>query len=354
VKRQYRFFFLLLAFANLMVGMLAGLGRLGWSVPVPEAYAHHGAIMVGGFLGSLIALEKVIPLKKPLFFIGPLLSAASIVVFIAGYFHAAVIMLIGAGVVFMLVYSLYLRQQYTSYLVVAFVGAACWTVGNVLLLWKKFYPMAFPWWMAFLLFTIVSERLELAKFLPVTQQAKRLLLALLAFFVVGILMPFHSAGTYVSGMALVCISLWLLRYDVIRITLQKQGLVRFTATALLIGYFCLLLQGIFLMTLNNASLGYDITVHTFFIGFVFSMIFAHGPIILPGVLGLAVKPYHPLFYVPLAGLIFSLAMRIAANVTLIDFSWRAISGWIGAGSILLYFLMMLVTTIKAVRHATAA
>ncbi len=354
MKRPYRFIFLIFAFANLIIGLLAGLGRLGWSVSIPEAYAHHGAIMVGGFLGSLIALEKVIPLKKPLFFIGPFLSAASIMVFIAGYFHEAVIMLIGAGIVFMLVYVLYIKQQYTTYLLVAFFGAACWTVGNVLLLWKRFYPMAFPWWMAFLLFTIVSERLELTRFLPVTQSAKRILLAFLAFFIVGILMPFHSAGTYVSGIAIVCISLWLLRYDVIRLTLRKQGLVRFTATALLIGYFCLLLQGIFLMTLNNASLGYDITVHTFFLGFVFSMIFAHGPIILPGVLGLMVKPYHPLFYVPLAGLIFSLAMRIAANVTLIDFSWRAISGWIAAGSILLYFLMIVVTTIKAVRHATAA
>lgn len=354
MKRLYRFFFLLLAFGNLIVGVLAGLGRLGWSVPVPEAYAHHGAIMVGGFLGSLIALEKVIPLKKPLFFIGPFLSAASILVLIAGYFHAAVIMLIVAGIVFMMVYSLYLRKQYTNYLVVAFFGAACWTVGNALLLWKKFYPMAFPWWMAFLLFTIVSERLELTKFLPVTRQMKRVLLALLAFFLVGVIMPFHSAGTYVSGMAMVCISVWLLRYDVIRLTLHKQELARFTATALLIGYFCLLLQGIFLMTLNNASLGYDITVHTFFIGFVFSMIFAHGPIILPGVLGLTVKPYHPLFYVPLAGLITSLAMRIAANVTLIDFSWRAISGWLAAGSIALYFLLMLVTTLKAIRHASTA
>jgi hypothetical protein len=351
VKRPFRFFFLLFAFANLIVGMLAGLGRLGWSAPVPEAYAHHGAIMVGGFLGSLIALEKVIPLKKPVFFIGPLLSAVSMVVFITGYFHEAVMMLIAAGIIFMAVYGLYLRQQYTSYLVVAFFGAACWTVGNVLLLWKKFYPMAFPWWMAFLLFTIVSERLELTKFLPVSQQAKRLLLAFLILFIVGIIMPFHSAGTYVSGAAMVCIGLWLLRYDVIRLTLRKEGLAKFIAIALLIGYFCLLLDGVFLMTLNNVSLGYDITVHTFFLGFVFSMIFAHGPIILPGVLGLTVKPFHPLFYMPLAGLMISLAIRIAANVLLIDFSYRAISGWIAAVSILLYFLMMLITTANAMRHA---
>ncbi|MBX2965707.1 MAG: hypothetical protein KF845_06140 [Cyclobacteriaceae bacterium] len=354
VKLPYRFFFLLFAFANMIVGLLAGLGRLGWAVPVPAAYVHHGAIMVGGFLGSLIALEKIIPLKKPLFFTGPVLSASSILVFTTGDFQEAVFMLIFAGVIFILVYVAYLRQHYSLYLVIALVGAGCWTVGNVLLLWKKFYPLAFPWWMGFLLFTIVSERLELSKFLPVSRQTKHLLLALLIFFLVGIIMPFHSVGTYVSGLALVCISLWLLRNDVIRLTIRKQGVVRFTATALLIGYFCLLLQGIFLITLRDSPLGYDITLHTFFVGFVFSMIFAHGPIILPGVLGLSVKPYSPLFYVPLIGLFFSLAMRIAANVTLIDFSYRGISGWVTAGSILLYFFILVATTIKAARHATSA
>jgi hypothetical protein len=352
--QAHRLTFVAFAVANLIIGMLSGLGRLGVVVPLPEAYVHHGAIMVGGFLGSLIALEKVIPLKQNVYFAGPLLSASAIVIFIVGDFQWAVIMLILASVVFILVYVAYLRKQYNWYLMLALMGAVCWLVGNCMLLWKRFYPLAFPWWMGFLLFTIVSERLELSKFLPVTSRQKNVLTVFLGLFLLSLLIPFHGAGTYLSGLVVVLISIWLMRYDVLRITLKKEGLTRFTAVALLCGYCALTLCGVFMITLVNASLGYDIVVHTFFIGFVFSMIFAHGPIILPGVLGLSVKPYHPLFYLPLITLLASLVMRIAADVTLLPYEYRALSGWVSMGSILLYFVLMLTFTIRAIRHAKAA
>ncbi len=339
-------FFLVFAFTNLIIGMFSGLGRFGVMMPIPEAYVHHGAIMVGGFLGSLIALEKVIPLRKKIFYLGPLVSASSILVFIFGSFQWAVVMLIVASVLFIVVYAAYLRKQFTLYLWLALVGAGCWLVGNVLLLSERFYPIAFPWWMGFLLFTIVSERLELSKFLPVSQLQKTILLGLLGLFLVGLTLPFHGIGTFPSGVSMVLISAWLMRYDVIRITLKKDGLVRFTAVALLCGYVALMLEGVFLIMLKEATLGYDILVHTFFLGFVFSMIFAHGPIILPGVLGLTVKPYHPLLYVPLIGLLLSLLLRISADVTLLPYEWRAYSGWISMVSILLYFILLLLITIR--------
>lgn len=340
-------FFLVFAFANLIIGMFSGLGRFGVMMPVPEAYVHHGAIMVGGFLGSLIALEKVIPLRKKIFYLGPLLSASSVFVFIFGSFQWAVGMLIVASVLFNVVYATYLRKQNTLYLWLALTGALCWLVGNALLLSERFYPIVFPWWMGFLLLTIVSERLELSKFLPVSQHQKNSLLGMLGLFLVGLILPFHGIGTYVSGLSLVLISIWLMRYDVIRVTLKKEGLVRFTAIALLCGYSALMLEGLFLIALNDTTLGYDIVVHTFFLGFVFSMIFAHGPIILPGVLGLTVKPYHPVLYVPLVSLLLSLLVRISANVTVLPYGWRAISGWITMASILTYFFLLLLITIRA-------
>ncbi|MDH4092504.1 MAG: hypothetical protein OEV74_16955 [Cyclobacteriaceae bacterium] len=352
MQLRIRPFFLLFAFSNLIIGLLSGLGRLGWSVPLPEMYVHHGAIMVGGFLGSLIALEKVIPLKKYGFFAGPLISASSIVVFLFGEFQFAVMMLIAASLVLLIVYAAYLKTQYNLYLLLAMLGSMCWFIGNVLLLWKRFYPMAFPWWVGFLLFTIVSERLELAKFLPVTRRNKNILVAFLGLFVLGIILPFHEAGTNIAGLSLVCISLWLMRHDVVRVTIKKEGLVRFTGVALLCGYVALLLEGIFLIVLTEAPPGYDIVVHTFFLGFVFAMIFAHGPIILPGILGLRVKPYHPLFYVPLGLLYISLAMRIAADVMMFPATFRSLSGWVTTGSILLYFIMMITSTARAIRNAT--
>jgi hypothetical protein len=342
---------LFMAVVNLLVGMFSGLGRLGWVVPLPEAYAHHGAIMVGGFLGTLIALEKVIPLKQPWFYAGPLLSASSVVVLIAGDFHLAVAMQVLAGLSFVLVYAAYLRQQKSLPLWLAGAGALAWVVASVLLLWKQFYPMVFPWYIAFLLFTIVSERLELTRFLPVTEKNRRTLLLLLALYLAGLAIPFHSWGKYMSGLALVGISVWLLRFDVIRITLRKKELVRFTAVALLCGYITLMLDGFFLLALGDQPFAYDMLLHTFFLGFVFCMIFAHGPIILPGVLGLSVKPYSPFFYVPLALLMASLMVRLLAGAMLLPVDYRATSGWFSMGAILLYFLSMAVTLIRAVKNA---
>jgi hypothetical protein len=228
------------------------------------------------------------------------------------------------------------------------IGSGCWLIGNVLLLWKRFYPMVFPWWMGFLLFTIISERLELSRFLPVSKAQKNWLYLFLALFVIGLLIPFHGAGTVVTGFALIFMSVWLMRYDVIRITLKKEGLARYTAVALLTGYVALLLNGLFIIALKEATYAYDIVVHTFFLGFVFAMIFAHGPIILPGVLGLTVKPYHPLFYLPLVSLMTSLLIRIAADASIIPIVYRALSGWISMGSIILYFLFMIIFTLRSV------
>ena len=349
MSRFVKVLLLFTAVANLLVGMFSGLGRLGWTVPLPEAYAHHGAIMVGGFLGTLIALEKVIPLKKPWFFTGPLLSASSVVVFLQGEFHAAVAMQFVAGLIFMLVYVAYLSKQKSLPLWLAGAGALGWVIASGLLFWKSFYPMVFPWYIAFLLLTIVSERLELSRFLPVTTKNRRILLLLLGLYVIGLVIPFHGFGKYASGVALVGISSWLLRFDVIRITLRKEGLVRFTAIALLCGYLTLMLEGFFLIFLGEMTFAYDMLLHNFFLGFVFCMIFAHGPIILPGVLGLSVKPYSRMFYLPLTILLASLMVRLLADATLLPMGYRAISGWFSMAAILLYFLTMMVRLIIEVR-----
>ncbi|HNP95822.1 MAG TPA: hypothetical protein PKJ63_09335 [Cyclobacteriaceae bacterium] len=350
MKLTYKIVILVLTFTCLIIGVLSGMVRLGWNFPLPEVATHHGAIMVGGFLGSLIALEKIIPLKMPFLLVGPISSASSVWIFFAGSFQYAVIMLLFASLILVSTLFIYLKRQYTLYMMLALIGSLCLVTGNILLAWNKFYPLVFPWWMGFLVLTIVSERLELAKFLPVPQSRKMILIAFIALFGVGIVMPFHSFGRYLTGLALIFVSIWLLRYDLVRLTITKSGLTRYTGIALACGYIALLLDGIFLIALQEMPLGYDIIVHTFFLGFVFAMIFAHGPIILPGALGLTVKPYHRLFFLPLIILFFSLALRIAADTLLLPMSLRYLSGWISAGAILFYFILMAIRTVYALKH----
>jgi len=58
---------------------------------------------------------------------------------------------------------------------------------------------------------------------------------------------------------------------------------------------------------------YDIMLHAIFLGFVFSMIFAHAPVIFPAVLQRPL-PYRPAFYVHCALLHLSLLIRIGGDL----------------------------------------
>jgi hypothetical protein len=78
---------------------------------------------------------------------------------------------------------------------------------------------------------------------------------------------------------------------------------------LLAGYFWLALGG----ALAALGVARDAALHAVFVGFVFSMVFGHAPIILPAVLRTAF-PYHPVLYAPLALLHASLALRVAGAV----------------------------------------
>lgn len=346
-----RLIFMLLALLSLVTGIWTGLIRMGAGLPFLNAMTHHGAIMTGGFLGTLICLEKAIPLKRGVFLAVPVISASSLLFFITGYNNMAIIALILAGLGLCSIYVVYLRRQYELSLFLMLSGAIAWTTGNVMLFTPGVYPQALAWWICFMLFTIVGERLELSKFLPITNRHKYALLLFLLVFLAGIGLTFHGSGKYLSASALILISTWLMRYDVVSVNLKKDRLTRFSGVALLGGYIALLLTGFFLMTLQRAPFGYDIIVHTFFLGFIFSMIFAHGPFILPALIGVPVKPYHLLFYLPLTLLLLSVTMRIAADVSLLPYSFRLVSGWISGGSILLYFVLLMTLTIRAVRRA---
>ena len=58
---------------------------------------------------------------------------------------------------------------------------------------------------------------------------------------------------------------------------------------------------------------HDVVVHTIFLGFVMSMVLAHAPVILPAVLRRPV-PYRPLLWVPLVVLHVALLVRVAGDL----------------------------------------
>src|SRR5688572_8995126 len=203
--------FMLLAFVNLLAGITAGLIRIGWNFTMGDLPVQHGAVMVGGFLGTLILLEKVIPLKKKILFVIPVVNGLSLLMIIPAFIHIGqAFLLIGAiGLLYILILY-FIKQPYDLSIILMLMGSCCLIMGHSMLISRQLYPMAFPWWMGFILLVIVGERLELSKFLPVTRMNKNVLMGFLFLFLAGLIVPFHGIGRYMSAAGLVFVAIWLL------------------------------------------------------------------------------------------------------------------------------------------------
>jgi len=335
---------LVLAFTSLFLGMAAGLARFGWPFPAPiaELAALHGPLMASGFFGTVISLERAVALSRRWGYFGPLLSGLGAAAGILGAPFVAAPMLIVAGSAVLLAASvLFYRRQRELFTLTLALGSACWLLGNLLWLAGRPVYAAVPFWIGFLVLTIAGERLELSRVLPPSAVARRVFVAAVLIVLAGIALSAFAwtAGTLLLGAGLLVLSLWLMRQDVARRTVKGRGLPRFIAVCLLTGYVWLALSGLAMLASGGLGYGgpaYDAALHAVLLGFVFSMVFGHAPIILPAVLRVAV-PYTPYFYLPLALLHVSLMIRVAGDWTLLA-QWRAWGGALNGIALLAFVL----------------
>lgn len=117
------------------------------------------------------------------------------------------------------------------------------------------------------------------------------------------------------------------------------GLTRFIGTCLLTGYVWLAVGGGLAAFYGNPGAGfvYDATLHAVFVGFVFSMIFGHAPVIFPSVLGISI-PYRAAFYLHVGALHLSLLLRVAGDLGGLP-ELRTWGGWGNVATILLFLGM---------------
>jgi hypothetical protein len=192
-----------------------------------------------------------------------------------------------------------------------------WIVGTAL--WLDGYPLVqvVPWWAGFLVLTIVGERLELAALGRLTPFGRAAFAGITLLFLAGLGLSAADAGAgiRVAGVALAGYALWLGRYDIARRTVRRPGLPRFVALALLPGYVWLAVAGALWLWHGAVLAGtlHDAALHSLFLGFVFSMIFGHAPVIFPGVLGIAI-PFRRIFYGHLGLLHAGLALRVGGDL----------------------------------------
>lgn len=310
---------LALGFVSLLLGVIAGEIRLGWSLPLPRAelIALHGPLMICGFLGTLIGLERAVAVGWRLVYLGPAASAVGAVSLIAGapVTVSAALFTLGALGLTAATYIAY-RRQPAFHILTLLLGAGAWLVGNLLWLGGNSVFQLVPWWAAFLILTIAGERLELSRLLRPTPGAHTLFALLIAVMLltlaaIGFQLPLAQEA---FALVMLGLTLWLVRHDIARRTILSQGLTRYMAICLLSGYAWLAVAALIGLFSGGIFAGsaYDAALHAIFLGFVFSMIFGHAPVILPSVTRLAV-PFHPLFYLHWALLQLSLLLRVLSQ-----------------------------------------
>jgi hypothetical protein len=314
---------LVLGFVALASGTGAGLARLG--LPLHERVvswaALHGPLMICGFFGVVISLERAVAIGRLWPYLSVLLAGLANAALLGGQDEPArwLYMIASAG---LLAASLDIaRRQPALFTATLALGAACWCAGNLLWLRGAGVAQVMPWWLAFLVLTIAGERLELSRLLPPSTAARALFALLLAVVIAGLGGQSTTVGSArggaLVGAGLVGLALWLLKQDIARRTVRQAGLTRYIAVCLLAGYAWLAVGGgLFLIgaPLQPGSAAYDVALHALGLGFVFSMVLGHAPIIFPAVLRVNV-PYHAAFYAPLALLHGSLLLRVVGDAT---------------------------------------
>jgi hypothetical protein len=341
---------LALGFVALVAGTAAGLARLGVAVPHAAA-AWHGPLMICGFFGTVIALERAVAVGGLWPYTGPLAAAAGTIAVLVGAADAPWLF-VAAGAALLAASVDVLRRQAALFTLTLAAGAACWLVGSALWASGTAVFAVVAWWLAFLVLTIAGERLELSRLMPPSPVAVRVFAAIAVIIVVGAATARYAWGVNAFGAGLVALAAWLGKQDVARRTVRTQGLTRFIAVCLLSGYVWLAVGGIVIAAagLVPGSPSYDAALHALGLGFVFSMVFGHAPIIFPAVLRVAV-PYHRTFYVPLALLHLSLFVRLAGDATASIASTRI--GGLGNALALAAFVIGTATAITRGRRRTA-
>ncbi|RME76498.1 MAG: hypothetical protein D6785_13725 [Planctomycetota bacterium] len=358
----------------LLFGILSGLVRIGLFSfsSFPPLPLYHPYFMIYGFFLALISLERVVAFPQKWAFLAPCFAILGTFLHILQNFSIYPCSLVGWGLY--ILSTLILLGIYLSLLQTSFPKGSkkgCWkdrlfwgqifmALGALFLLAGTgafFFHnsiLAASYWILFFVATIFGERLELSRIkgeFPSLFSLESFLLLLAAFLlllwnILVLFLPFPKILPLL-GLSMMLLSLWCLKYDQIWRTLTFKGLPRYSSLNLLAAYVWLLFFGFY--SLFYHSFIYDIWLHSILLGFVFSMVFAHGPLIFPAISGISF-PFTRLFYLPPLLLHVTLILRFLSRW----FGKTDILRWTALAqglSILLFFGIILLQVIKVKKGA---
>ncbi len=319
-RRPPRIPLLALGMLALIGALWGGLVRLGWQLPAGASglAAFHGPLMVSGFLGTVIGLERAVAVGGRVSYVVPLVTGLGGLALMLGApapIGQLLVTIGGAGLC--AIFAVIVRRQPALFTVTMTLGAVAWLVGSALWLAGRPVYQVVPWWIGFLVLTIAGERLELARFVRVSSVSRGVFTVIVGALAAALVITVADLdlGVRLAGAAMAGLSGWLGWQDIARHTVRQPALPRFTALCLLSGYAWLGVGGLVALGVGGVGAGplYDALLHSVFLGFVMAMIFGHAPIIFPAVLGRSM-PFRRRFYAHWALLHASLVLRVAGDL----------------------------------------
>ncbi|WP_454725694.1 MULTISPECIES: hypothetical protein [Cupriavidus] len=344
----------------LLAGLLGGLLRAGVALPgagasaLPwQAFAYHGALMTGGFFGTVIGIERAVALGRRAAFAAPAASGLGALLMVAGFPLAGAWLLAGGALAFTGVSVAVLRRQPAAHTALLLVAALAWLAGSGALAAGHGLASVNAWCFLFLVVTVAAERLEMTRLMRRRRGARAALFAIVAALVLG------AAGSALAGRAgvaaggvygasLACLAGWLAVFDIARRTVRSHGLSRYMAVCLLLGYGWLLVAGVAWAATAAGLPWRDAALHALGLGFIVSMVMAHAPVILPAITRVRLQ-FGNGFYGPLAVLHLSLAARLAFGHWL-----PAVKAAAAIGNVVAILLFIAVTLVAAHAWRTRA
>ncbi len=343
---------LLLVATSLLAGIAGGLLRAGVPLPAPpdsvwlgQAAVAHAALMICGFLGTVIGIERAVAVKRRWAFAAPLASASAGLLMLAGHARVGAWLAVCAAASFVAVNVVVVRRQTAAHTLLLLAGALAWLAGTLRFALADGGTSTLAWWFAFLVMTIAAERLEMTRLMRREPGAQAMLLGILAAIVTGAAASaaWPVVGGVLYGAALCLLAVWLGRFDIARRTVRAQGLSRYMAVCLLTGYLWLAVAGLAWAATAIGLPARDAALHALGLGFIVSMVMGHAPVILPAVARIKLQ-FGAHFYLPLALLHLSLALRLGPGAA--DPAWRALGAAGNAAAILLFAATVVVSALR--------
>lgn len=347
-----RLVFLIPGALCLLAGLDAALLLLGLPAPVETARLPivHGPLLVFGFVGTVIALERAVAVRRTWAFASPgLLGVGGILLVTPVPLLVGQSFLAGGCAVLLLIYAVIWGRQAMFASAVQALGA--WLALASTVLWAGGMPASalVPGMTGFIVLTIAGERIELARLIVMSRRTELAAIGVSIALAVGVLVAMvePAVGYRVFGACLLAFVAWLSKFDVAtRLAVGSRGLPRYIALCLLAGYFWLVVAGLIWLFVGQTVQGpwYDGAVHAVFLGFTIGMIMAHAPVILPSVLRRPL-PYRPMLIWPVLLLNLSLVVRVLVGDTQNLPVWIQVGGVIGVVALLLFVVLTVLSTL---------